>query len=603
MRRRLLQISTVLLAIILCMSVSSCRYNNSANTATAKESQKENTPQIVEEDPSDGRYVDNDSKINEEEEDRDELPEDDTINEPEVRMETYPFKDFESTFRDGRAWVKYFPEPENNPNYYRYAMIDETGYIWLTSDEPGTPVSGGLTVLQDDNGFKIYDVKGRCTFASENTPERQLTVVGSGDGIFVVIEHEAGFAGNTYTLYEIGYDGTEASPRYEATYNPNGFSWDVPDKWVFTYYDADVFVGKNRILTSGKLVDYSNSNLQYSFGLQTPFVLGRSFGTIIETGPSTYFKAISLEDIESLEALEAWDEAGLNDENICFSSFYGVRYSDEGVAAYGNGKWISFTNYDSSFRGTSEEYPDSVKLESYGNLTGGYMPLLLRGADGYYYFTLLDSSGVEMYDPICPGKNTPSKYLDTYKLETGFARSGYGYIVFRTYNFTGVNGFACINPEGEITWYDQIFEWNDLYAVDDNYVYFTRCLSDHEGNILFDKVSCSVNDYGDVAETVTETPQKNYVNPSSFIIEGKWKSVGTYGFGQAQPGAIVTFDGVHCNLYSPSDTYAFYKSGDTFVLDCTGVLSGTEKFTVKIVDDNNIDLYSGGLVTELTRVG
>ncbi len=65
----------------------------------------------------------------------------------------------------------------------------------------------------------------------------------------------------------------------------------------------------------------------------------------------------------------------------------------------------------------------------------------------------------------------------------------------------------------------------------------------------------------------------------------------------------MTFDGVHCNLYSPSDTYAFYKSGDKFVLDCTGVLSGTETFTVKIVDDNNIDLYSGGYVTELTRVG
>ena len=362
MRRHLLQICTVLLVIILCMSISSCGNKTTANTTTAQETQKESASQIVEEDPSDGTFDENDSITNEDEEEGNELPEDDTINEPEVRMETYPFKDFESTFRDGRAWVKYFPEPESNPNYYRYAMIDETGYAWLTSDQPGTPVSGGLTVLQNDNGFEIYDVKGRCTFSSENTPEKQLTVVGNGDGIFVVVEHEAGFSGNTYTLYEIGYDGTEASPRYELSYKQNGSSWEMPDHWEFTYYDADVFEGENRILTSGKRVDYSNSDLQYSFGLQTPFVVGRSFATIIETGPWTYYKAISLEDIESLEALEAWDEAGLNDENICFNASSGMRYSDEGVAAYGNGRWISFTNYDSSFRGISEEYPDGVKI-------------------------------------------------------------------------------------------------------------------------------------------------------------------------------------------------------------------------------------------------
>ena len=41
----------------------------------------------------------------------------------------------------------------------------------------------------------------------------------------------------------------------------------------------------------------------------------------------------------------------------------------------------------------------------------------------------------------------------------------------------------------------------------------------------------------------------------SINIEGKWKVVSDSGFGQAQPGTIIAFDGTNCNLYSPSDTY------------------------------------------------
>ena len=45
-----------------------------------------------------------------------------------------------------------------------------------------------------------------------------------------------------------------------------------------------------------------------------------------------------------------------------------------------------------------------------------------------------------------------------------------------------------------------------------------------------------------------------YVYLWGFSIEGKWKSVGESGFGQAQPGAIVAFDGTNCNFFSPKDT-------------------------------------------------
>ena len=94
------------------------------------------------------------------------------------------------------------------------------------------------------------------------------------------------------------------------------------------------------------------------------------------------------------------------------------------------------------------------------------------------------------------------------------------------------------------------------------------------------------------------------VYTGDFVIEGKWKSVGEYGFGQAQPGSIVIFDGKNCNFFSPSDTYAFYKDGNRLILDCTSILfSQNQSFTVTIIDEDNIEVAQGSFVTELKRVG
>jgi len=94
------------------------------------------------------------------------------------------------------------------------------------------------------------------------------------------------------------------------------------------------------------------------------------------------------------------------------------------------------------------------------------------------------------------------------------------------------------------------------------------------------------------------------VYTGAFAIEGKWKSVGDYGFGQAQPGSIVVFDGKNCNYFSPNDTYAFYEDGNRLILDCTSMLfSQNQSFTVTIIDEDNIEVAQGSFITELKRVG
>ena len=120
-------------------------------------------------------------------------------------------------------------------------------------------------------------------------------------------------------------------------------------------------------------------------------------------------------------------------------------------------------------------------------------------------------------------------------------------------------------------------------------------------------VSCSKDNLSAAEITTNVTEEKDsdyqYAGSVDFSIEGKWKSVGEYGFGQAQPGAIVAFDGVNCNFYSPSDTYAFYQENGIWRLDCTDFLfAETVCFTVEIIDNDNIHIYYGSSVTELKRV-
>ena len=92
-----------------------------------------------------------------------------------------------------------------------------------------------------------------------------------------------------------------------------------------------------------------------------------------------------------------------------------------------------------------------------------------------------------------------------------------------------------------------------------------------------------------------ESSDASYIVPDSYDITGKWKSIGDSGFGQAQPGAIVVFDGNNCNFYSPNDTYAFYKEDDRYVLDITSVLGESLSQTVNIIDDDNIEIAGASL--------
>ncbi len=101
----------------------------------------------------------------------------------------------------------------------------------------------------------------------------------------------------------------------------------------------------------------------------------------------------------------------------------------------------------------------------------------------------------------------------------------------------------------------------------------------------------------------TDSPKNERKPLQDFDIVGSWKSVGDSGFGQAQPGAIVTFDELHCNFYSPNDTYSLYQSGEEILLECTSMIfSERLDFNVVIIDDSNIQIKYGSTTTQLKRL-
>ena len=246
--------------------------------------------------------------------------------------------------------------------------------------------------------------------------------------------------------------------------------------------------------------------------------------------------------------------------------------------------------------------------------------LYIFGADKHYYVTAVNRQGVIMFEPyelVADGKTS-----DAYARDYVYGE----YMIIQTsdeqYSLMDMNGelvhsISADFPGCEISQfgnYSAGFLQVSYFANGEEYrKYYPVAEAAAAGNAVYD-----LGNLGNVVEpeTVTEDDESNnditdeavtetydYTFISDFSIEGKWKSVGDSGFGQAQPGAIVVFDDTNCNFFSPKDTYALYQDGDTYKLDVTSYLfAETLTFTVNTISEDHITIISGDSVTDLERI-
>ena len=267
-------------------------------------------------------------------------------------------------------------------------------------------------------------------------------------------------------------------------------------------------------------------------------------------------------------------------------------------------------------------YPDSCKDVTCFH--DGYAILNIIGADGNYYATVLDSNGTSLFEPIQQCAHSynyeensivfvnDDPYLLLYDRDEALGLYDMNGTLlhnisadWETYETNSRDDFDVTVTDGIVRLqYEETFK---ELGSDDITLYKVFPVTDwiEAGSNVYELefINPFETTSNGSAEAETETSSKDYVTLSDFTIEGKWKSVGDYGFGQAQPGAIVVFDGSNCNFFSPQDTYALYQDGDTYKLDVTSFMStDTLTFTIKTVDNNHIDVFYGGQITELQRM-
>lgn len=150
-------------------------------------------------------------------------------------------------------------------------------------------------------------------------------------------------------------------------------------------------------------------------------------------------------------------------------------------------------------------------------------------------------------------------------------------------------------------------DFTSVSGFQGDFIYLEDGLYKLSEGIMIDKIS--LYDTPSFSTGSSDSAQEEYqaytgyIMLDDFSIDGKWKNIGAATWGQAQEGAIITFNGTSCNYFSPVDSYAFYLEDGDYHLDCTSPLGDTVSSVVKIVDEDNIDIYSGSAIIELTRVG
>ena len=518
-------------------------------------------------------------------------------------------------FSDGYAWVQY----EDEAGGIVTSVIDTNGTICFslpTGVEPSymSPFADGYSYYRVGDEYEtsyevIVDTTGNECYRTSNSDGAKSWehIFGQANGLFAIYLQETGMGAVTHTISMTQADGTAVSSF-------SNFGSEPPfGEYPLKYSDTFIYLGEGWYQFDGWAENYLNFDQQriaYSsqVGVLSCFRDGKTLSDSSSKGLT--FLDANLNYIEDypLESVSYLD-----------------KDADGGYVVAGDNLWRWNSSYNSSYRASDKftyydmwgnkicdvtEYPDLKKR--YRPFCGDYAVLYIRGVDGNYYVTAINTQGEIMFEPyelVADGR-TSDEYAG------GYVHGEYMVIQ------TSGEQYSLMNMNGEL-----------VHSISDDFpgceisqfgtysagflgIYYTANGKEYQkyypvaeaaaaGDAVYDMGELGTATEDGENDNASEAGTENYEYTfiSGFSIEGKWKSIGDSGFGQAQPGAIVAFDGTNCNFFSPKDSYTLYQDGDTYKLDVTSYLfADTLTFTVNTIDEDHIVIKSGQTVTELERV-
>lgn len=529
--------------------------------------------------------------------------EEDTYEETEEVVVTYPLTEL-TPFSEDRAWVKY-----DKDGIIYTGIIDTDGNVLYETEEDFYYKSQ----FQDGTAFYrknkevtspcgIIDLDGNVLFDSQITSDGGYLILGYGEGHFFAAQHIENFDVNEWRYGTLDKNGNILHEMRQFTFEDNS-CLGAPKANYETEY-----IGENYIRFEAISNNYSNEF--YNLSTAEIVVPGSNYEPVTEFHEGyalceAYYMIygdIIMNVSEWLDSLkydmDLWEENPYYNRGIenIYDSFGwkdGLILASPCLLHGDQTEPTDYGYYD-------KDWNLVVSLEKYRDkdIEGGpfgseYAAVTLRGSDGCHYASAIDRSGDLVYDPV---KIDDGELHDSANGYFQVIIDGEGKIISpdgTTYTL-GIDDLSML--EG-LTFGD-ISNGFIIMGSEGDSSGISPCYISLDANTIIDSVKVTSTDidanedesWGD--ETSEDT---SYIVPDSYDITGKWKSIGDNGFGQAQPGAIVIFDGNRCNFYSPNDTYAFYKEDDRYVLDITSVLGESLSQTVNIIDDDNIEIAGASL--------
>lgn len=471
---------------------------------------------------------------------------------------------------------------------------------------------------EEKNAYEvIVDADGRECYRTHNSKDTKgwEHIIGHANNAFFCYIKRTGLENTSYTLVAMQPDGTIIN------------SYDFGDEDPLSLSDDAVYYGEGWYGLGNGYINFEKQMFKYrtSLGPSYAFLLGEFINGEIPARMSShgiYIFDTNLEKVRSVDfdsEHDPYSEHRINmDENILIY---------EGRSGIHRSPKVTYYDWWGDQICTVVAYPELEKYFYSFKGDDDYTIMLIKGSDKNMYLTLIDRQGEVQFEPYDLGIGYSdlkdhtiafyNGYLNDYlivqdKNDNYVLMDLNGNIIHSiTKDFSGctITGIGEFDEQGYLTIKYQLDGERGEYFK--YYDVFNAALAGKSVYKIGNQTSLRDESAGEASrpEAVQETWQeiqpegKDYTFVRNFSIEGKWKSVGEYGFGQAQPGAIVIFDGTNANFFSPQDTYAVYQDGDEYKLDATSFMStSTVTLTIKTIDADHIDLFYGDQITELERI-